>query len=804
MAEKDRIPDEQKLGFHEVCELIAAGCNSERARRSATELRFLTDYETVIKLQEENEECRRLLAEGIQLPACADDELFPLAARLDVEDFVPDASDWPGIIRSLKECAGLLHTLNRHMARFPRLKALCENLHLPPDILFRLEEVFDEDGTVKDQASPELNRLRKKKIDEQSKLRRKLEQALRSAVASGYSPDDAGITIRNGRLVIPVLAEHKRRVKGFVHDESSTGQTVYTEPEEALEANNSIREIQFAENREIQRILLEITQFIRPNRSLFAQAGSLLHRIDLIRAKCLFGMQTECCLPAFHQGQDFSLYAAKHPLLMLSHRKKKLPLVPLRIWLTNEKRVLVISGPNAGGKSVCLKTVGLLQWMWQSGIPVSVGEGSRMGFFRKVMVDIGDQQSLENDLSTYSSHLSNMNRMLQSAGNETLVLLDEFGNGTDPALGGPIAEAVLESLCHKKVWGLVNTHYTNLKNFAGRHPACENAAMKFDPGKMEALYELEIGQPGSSFALEIAEKTGLPKAVLNQARHKIGTKKIRLDQLLSDLEKEKQDAEIKSRELKDREKALRLLETDFREKSSRLDSEKKIILEKAKMESVRLLDEANRRIEETIRGIREAQAEKTATQKLRIGLQAFREEIRPESTHEQEGKSSAAAMNNAEQIAVIGGEIKEGDFVRIRGSESVGKVIRIKGKQVEVELGDILSSIQTSKLEKINRIPATESARSGTKPDLSGKIMSFQHQLDIRGLRADEALRQLESWMDEAILLDQRNLRILHGKGNGILRNLTRNFLRSYPQVNQIRDEHADSGGAGVTLFDLH
>jgi DNA mismatch repair protein MutS2 len=803
MAAENRIPDEQKLGFHEVCELIAASCKSAQARKAASELRFLNDFETVVRLQEENEECRKLLSEGIQIPSCADNDLQEFSFQLEIEDFVPEISIWPSIIRSLSEAGALIQTLQRHKARFVRLYELCESMYLPPELLARLEDVFESDGSIRDHASPELNRLRKKKIDEQSKLRRKLEQALKSAVGSGFSPDDAGITIRNGRLVIPVLAEHKRRVRGFIHDESATGQTVYTEPEEALEANNAIREIQFAENREIQRILLDTSQFMRPQRSVLAQAGKLLYRIDLIRAKCLFGMQIGSCLPAFHREPAFSLSEAKHPLLLLAHRKKKLPLVPLRIWLTYEKRVLIISGPNAGGKSVCLKTVGLLQWMWQAGIPVSVGEGSRMGFFRNIMADIGDQQSLENDLSTYSSHLNNMNRMLQSAGSETLVLLDEFGNGTDPALGGPIAEAILEALCHKKVWGLVNTHYTNLKNFAGKHPACENAAMKFNPEKMEALFELEIGQPGSSFALEIAEKTGLPKAVLNQARNKTGVKKIKLDQLLSDLEREKLASELKTRELRDREKGVRLLENEYREKSNQLNAEKKAIMEKARQEAAHLLEETNRKIEETIRLIREAQAEKTATQKLRLSLQAFREEIQSEEEPTAEEIRSSKKEETAEHVISIPGEISEGDLVRIRGSESAGKVLRIRGKQAEIEMGEIRTSIQTEKLEKINRMPGKETPRSGTRPNLSGKIMAFRNQLDIRGLRADEALRQLEAWMDEAILLDQRHLRILHGKGNGILRNLSRNFLRAYPQVNNIRDEHADSGGAGVTLFDL-
>jgi DNA mismatch repair protein MutS2 len=796
--------DEISLGFDQIRELIAAECIGEPAREEARKLRFLTNYALVIHLQEENEEYRKLIGEGIQIPEQHFINLEPITRHLDVEGFVPDKAAWINLNHALLNADSIARTLKRHMARFPRLYALGQTVEIPSEILYRFSEVFATDGEILDSASPELNRLRKKKIDEQSKLRRKLESALRTAVSSSYSADDAGITIRNGRLVIPVFAEHKRRIRGFVHDESATGQTVYIEPEEALEANNTIRELHFAENREIQRILLELSESVRPHKAKIEQAGNLLTKIDLIRARTRFGMKIGACLPSHHQKPAFLLFEARHPLLLLSHKKKGLPLIPLNIWLTEEKRMLVISGPNAGGKSVCLKTVGLIQLMWQAGIPVSVGEGSKMGFFNRIFADIGDQQSLENDLSTYSSHLSNMRRILASANEQSLVLLDEFGNGTDPALGGPIAEAILEALCHRKSYGLVNTHYSNLKIFAGRNPICENGAMKFNADKMEPLFQLEIGKPGSSFALEIAEKTGLPRPVLNQARNKIGTKKINVDRLLSDLEREKQELDQKLKELRDREKAAKLLQSELEAKNQKLETEKRNILNKARSEAATLFETANRKIEETIRSIRENQAEKNITRNLRLELAELKENLQPEEVEAEKPEVKTAGQKKEEiPTEVLKGEIKPGDFVRIRGSESAGKVISLRGKNVEVEIGEIRSSIKSEKLEKISHLPASPNKKNQQGINLGEKMMEFSTQLDIRGKRADEALREVEFWLDEAMLLGQKDLRILHGKGNGILRMQVRNFLKVFPQISDIRDEHADQGGAGITLFSI-
>ena len=798
---------EQRLGFDQIKTLIATECHGEVGKKLAETLHMLRQYEPVIRHQEQADECRKLIQEGIPLPENNFFDLSPYAEQLAIEGFVLMADQWSNLSRGLKTIEKTIKTLHKTKNQFPRLFELCAKVEIPTEVFYRIETVFDEDGTLRDSASPELNRLRKKKIDEQSKLRRRLENALKSAIAQGFIADDAGITIRNGRMVIPILAEYKRKIKGFVHDESATGQTVYIEPEEALESNNEIKEIQFAENREIHRILNELTQSIRPYRNEISQANQFLGTLDLVRAKARFGIKIKANLPGHHADPDFKLFEARHPLLYLSHVRSHKPVVPLTIWLTSEKRVLVISGPNAGGKSICLKTVGLLQYMWQSGVPVSLGEGSKMGFFDKLMVDIGDQQSIENDLSTYSSHLANMKRMLDEANQKTLILLDEFGTGTDPALGGPIAEAILESLCHKKVFGLVNTHYTNLKNFANRHPLIENAAMKFDGDKMEPLFQLEIGIPGSSYALEIAEKIGLPRAVINQAKNKIGVKKINVDKLISDLEDEKQKWESKNQELGNRDRKTKILLVENEKKHKDLDNQRKKILNDAKLKASKLLEDANRRIEETIRTIKENQAEKTTTREARLNLETLKPALEPELIQPLE-EDQKKTIEPEKIIEVVVGAIEKGDYVRIKGTESIGIYLGMKGKDAEIQIGDLKTNLKITRLEKVSGSGSTEQkpARRTQKQtlDLNQKMLKFTTQIDIRGLRADEAMSLVDNWLDEAMLLGQKELRILHGKGDGILRTQIRNLLRKYKQVEQVRDEHADRGGAGITLFQLN
>lgn len=804
MKENESEILEQKLGFDQVKNWIADACHGEVGQRMALNLKMIRQYGVVVQHQEQVAECQKLFSEGIYFPEAHFFDIWPLAEQLEIEGFVLLADQWAVLSKALKVVEQTLKILKSVKSRFENLFLLAQKVEIPQEIFFHLEQVFNEEGEVKDTASPELNRLRKKKIDEQSRLRRRLEAILKSSIAQGFTPEDASITIRNSRLVIPLLAEYKRRIKGFVHDESATGQTVFLEPEEAIELNNEIREIEFAEKREIHRILTDLTQSIRPHRQALAAANQFLGLVDLVRAKARFGLAIRAEMPGHHAGQDFKWFDARHPLLFLSHQKSKKPVVPLSIWLSDEKRVLVISGPNAGGKSICLKTVGLLQYMWQAGVPVSAGEGSKMGMFDKIMVDIGDQQSIENDLSTYSSHLTNMKRMLTDAHAKTLILIDEFGTGTDPALGGPMAEAILEGLCHKKIFGLVNTHYTNLKNFAHRHPAIENGAMKFDMEKMEPLFQLEIGQPGSSFALEIAEKIGLPKAILNQAKNKIGVKKINVDKLMAELETEKKKWELKNEELSTRDKKTKIIQNEWDKKHRDFENQRKKILNDAKAKATRILEETNRKIEETIRLIREANADKEKTKVLRQELEAVKEKLIPESLD----LSEIQQANKEEKIVieVVEGEILPGDFVRIKGTDSIGQMMGFKGKDAEVAMGEIKTNIKINKLEKITGFEQRQGkgqTRNTQNLDINRKMMNFQSSLDVRGLRTDEAISELESWLDEAILLGQKELKIIHGKGDGILRSQLRNHLKKFKQVARMADEHADRGGQGITLLSL-
>lgn len=797
---------EKSLGFDQIRALIEEACLGEPGRRLAEKIKFNRSFEWVKKNQDLGREMVRLFQEGIPFPERHYFDIQSILEGLDIENYVLIPEQWGILSRSLKTADQLLILARKGKSRFPLLFGMTEKLVLPAEIFFNLDQVFDEDGQIKDTASPELNRLRKQKIDEQARLRRRLENALKNAVGQGFIADDASLTVRNGRMVIPILAEYKRRIKGFIHDESATGQTVFLEPEEALESNNLIREIQFAEQREIQRILAHLTAEIRPYRVELHQIANYMAEMDLLRAKAKFGLKIQAQFPGYQSKSDFRWYEARHPLLLLSHQKSGKPVIPLSIWLTEDKRMLVISGPNAGGKSICLKTVGLLQYMWQAGLPICLGEGSTMGHFQRILVDIGDQQSIENDLSTYSSHLANMKQMLAMADAQSLILIDEFGTGTDPALGGPIAEAILESLCHKKVFGLINTHYSNLKNFASRHALVENASMKFDRENMEPLFQLEIGQPGSSYALEIAEKIGLPKPVLNQAKNKIGTRKLNVDKLIGELENEKSNWEKKNTELKIREKTSKKLLEENERLHTELQNKRKLIVNEARLEARKILEQANQKMEEAIRKIKESHAEKSVVKEARAELIRLKNQQEPEPLEEIffDEKTVEGILPTPQ---VIEGAIEIGDWVRIKGSENMGQVIQWKGKDAEVLIGDLKTNIKKDRLERMNG-PLIKANKQNPRPtsslNLTQKMMAFQSELDLRGMRTDEALSAVDSWLDEAILLGQKELRILHGKGNGILRTQIRQHLKNYKQVARLSDEHADRGGAGITLLSLN
>jgi DNA mismatch repair protein MutS2 len=667
------------------------------------------------------------------------------------------------------------------------------------NLLKSLDRIFDNRGRLKDDASPELQSIRRQIISEQSNLRKRLDSLLKSAKSQGYVSDDVSLTIRNGRMVIPVSAEHKRKIKGFIHDESATGQTVFLEPTEVFDINNEITELGYKERREVVRILTQLTTQLRPSVPQLRRAYAFLGLLDFIRAKAKFAIKTEAINPVFVKEQLINWENTRHPLLLLSFQKQGKTVVPLYIKLDQKQRILIISGPNAGGKSIALKTVGLTQYMYQCGLLVTMAEHSQIGLFKDIFIDIGDEQSLENDLSTYSSHLTNMKHFLKFADKHTLFLIDEFGTGTEPSLGGAIAEAILEKLNESRAFGVINTHYTNLKFFAEHTEGVINGAMRFDVQHLEPLYQLEIGKPGSSFAFEIAYKIGLSHLVINNAKEKVGDKQVNFDKLLRELELEKKKFAVKNQEVAAKDKNLNQTLKEYTELKTHLDTEKKRLMNQAKEEAKRLVREANQKIEQTIREIRENNAGKEETKQLRKELQTFDQSLKAESI----------PIEPLEELQVVGGEIEAGDLVRIKGQNAVGEVLAVRGKDTEIRIGELKSNVKLNRLEKISRKEYRAVVQENINVprmqgiDINEKMANFSYQLDLRGKRGEEALTALDDFIDDALMLGTPEVRIVHGKGDGILRNLVRTHLRKYPQVGTFSDEHADRGGAGVTIVKM-
>jgi DNA mismatch repair protein MutS2 len=793
---------EQKIGFDQIRALIKEECASTLGQAFADKMRFSDNYELIEKLISQTAEFKQILII---------DDSFPSNNYLDVSSHLRNA-ELEGSFLSEEQFYDIKLSLNTILAcvkffaqkeetTYPQLRELSKQVEVDRKLVQLIDFTIDERGKVRDSASSELGRIRKEIIAEQSNLRRKLDQILRFAKSQGYTDDDMMLTVRSGRMVIPVAAEHKRKLKGFIHDESATGQTVFIEPAEVFDLNNSIRELELAEKREVIRILTKLTNDLRPSIPALKKAYTFLGLIDFVRAKAKLALRLGAGKPKGINKQHVEWINARHPLLQLSLEKQGRKVVPLDITLNKDYRILVISGPNAGGKSICLKTVGLLQYMYQCGLLVPMEEHSTIGMFDNIFIDIGDEQSLENDLSTYSSHLSNMRHFLKFADKKTLLLIDEFGTGTEPQFGGAIAESILEQLNNEKAFGVITTHYTNLKFYADRTQGIVNGAMRFDVEKLEPLYRLEIGTPGSSFALEIATKIGLPKQVISASQDRLGNKQVQFDKLLRELQIEKEVYAKRNLDLSTRERILKKSVTEYNELKTYLDNQKKTVLNEAKIQAKKILQDANQKIENTIREIKEKGAEREATREARRSLDELKMQLAPESL-------VVAARPAFEEEEVVGGAIEEGSFVRIKDNGAIAEVISIKVKDVEVRIGALKSTVKLNRLEKISRreykaaVPEDEKPRS-KGVDINEKMMSFSYNLDLRGKRGDEALTEVDNFLDNALLLGTQELRIVHGKGDGILRNLIRNHLKSYKQVASMHDEHADRGGAGVTIVTL-
>lgn len=789
---------EEKIGFDKIRELLMAKCLSPLGQEYVEKMQFSADRDNIEKWIRQSMELSMAIESGEPIPTNNYFDARPYLKKARVAGAFLTEEEFHKLKLSYATIVDSVKFLNQRKAVYPFLSGLTENIAVNKRLIEAIGKIIDDSGVIKDNASPELIRIRSAIQQKQTQLRKSLNTALRRSIEQGLAPEDATLTVRNGRMVIPIGAAYKRSIKGFIHDESSTGQTVYIEPEEALENNNAIRNLQHEEKREIVKLLISLTDLIRPEIDDIFRAYQLLGILDFVMAKAKLAIDLGCEIPEFVNRPHIDWIDARHPLLFLSHRRLGKAVVPLNVTLHEDQKILIVSGPNAGGKSVCLKTIALLQYMFQCGIAPPAREGSAFGLFQRLFIDIGDEQSIENDLSTYSSHLKNMKHFVNFSNQETLFLIDEFGAGTDPQIGGAIAEAVLEQLYKNKSFGVVTTHYSNLKKFADSQPGIVNGAMRFDIEALEPLYELQVGKPGSSFAIEIARKIGLPRQVLNGAKERIGVEQIKLETLLAQLENDKKNYEEKLNAVKIEERRLAQVVEEYEGLRKLVENNKKTIIEEARREAQQILQNTNQVVEKTIRQIKENKAEKEATKKAREDLEKYKASIKPAKP-----KRSSIAYQ------VESGEIGVKDWVRIKGQNAVGQVVQLHDKSAEIAIGNLKSTVKINRLEKISRKEA-EKSTGKTSPapvrglDMRAKIADFSPNLDLRGARAEEALGKIDAFIDDALLLGQKELRIIHGKGNGVLRQVVREQLRKYPIIKDARDEHIERGGAGVTLVKLN
>jgi len=790
---------ENKLGFDKILELIKQECQGPIGIQFADSLKFSSDFQYISKLHSQTNEFLTILSGGDNYPSASYKDMNYALKRAEIIGSFLTEQDFHELAKGLILLKGCLEFFVKRQEDYPELYALGKGLLVPEDFLKELARCIDDVGQMKSSATPTLSKIRSSISSTQVRVRKVLDSVMRESRAKGYVPDDATYTIRSGRMVIPVLSEHKRHLKGFIHDESATGQTVYMEPTAVLELNNELRDLELQEKKEIIRILISLTDKLRPYTPELQKAYKTLGLFDFIRAKAKLGIKINGICPEIEKRPFISWKSAIHPLLYLAHKSMGKSIVAQDIELDSHNRILLISGPNAGGKSVTLKTAGLLQYMIQCGIPVPLSDESMAGVFQQIFLDIGDEQSIENDLSTYSSHLTSMKKFIESANKRTLILIDEFGTGTEPEFGGAIAEAILEELNNRKSYGVITTHYANLKDLAEKTPGIRNAAMQFDLENLEPFYKLQIGKPGSSFALEIAGKIGLNPEVIANARKKIGKERVTYDKVLIRLEKEKGAVERLKNQLAATEKRLATNSEEYESLKSYLEIEKKNIISKAKEEAAILLKNANQKIEATIRKIKEVKGEKEATKEIRTELKVFEETIKP-----REKKPKIA-----KKPQVFTGPIEAGDMVEIADSGAIAQVIAVKGNNVEVMIGHLKSNVKLIRLKKVGAVSKNTKAEVKSGSSKSGinyaaEMAEFSAQLDLRGKRGEEALPDLDRFMDRALLLNQNEVRILHGKGDGILRQLVRNQLKGLKYVKSMRDEHADFGGAGVTIVSLN
>lgn len=841
---------EKKIGFDEIRELLKSHCQSDLGKERVDAVRMMTDADSIRQAQNETQELQEILQTLTEVPEMNFYDMRATIQRIRIDGANLEEEDLAQLKKSLDTLHAWLHILREEedeQQLHPALYKMSLGVFTFIAVAQVIDKTIDKYGKIKDDASPELLRIRHELRQSEGSVNRTLHSILKTVKDEGLVAQDVTPTFREGRLVIPVSPTLKRRLGGIVHDESATGKTVFVEPAQVVEANNRIRELESEQRREIIKILKHITMLVRPNCKELIRAFGFLADLEFVRAKTGFADQIGGICPGAgtHPMIDWTL--AEHPLLRLSLQKQDKKVVPLDIKLDRRQRILIISGPNAGGKSVCLKTVGLLQYMFQCGLPVSLGENSRMGIFDKLAIDIGDEQSIDNDLSTYSSHLLNMKNMMKMADSNTLLLIDEFGGGTEPTIGGAIAEAILRRFTDKGVFGIITTHYQNLKHFAEDHDGVINGAMLYDRQQMQALFQLQIGNPGSSFAIEIARKIGIPEDVIKDATEIVGQDYVNADKYLLDIVRDKRYWEGKRQNIHQQEKQMEQTILRYEQEMKDIKAKRKEIIQGARDQAEEIINNSNAVVENTIREIKEAQADKQKTREIRSELNDFREQLQQQKQSEQdelierkirqiqerdkrkeqrrqdkEAEKQRQQQTNkpalADLLNVLSASPKSnapfaiGEPVKIIGTTAIGTVEKIlqDGKKVTVQFGMVRSTLDASKLVAAKPEPKKQAAfqvatyvSRETQDRIRETNLHFNPEIDIRGMRGDEALDTITHYIDDATLVGAARVRILHGTGNGILRQLIRQYLATLPQIKSAHDEDVRFGGAGITIAEF-
>ncbi len=779
----------QKLGFEDIKSLIKGFCISEMGKGMVDKIQFMSNYEQVNKFLRQTAEFKNILQNDQPLPIQSFFDIKKLAEKAKIEGTFLSEEEVFQIQSSLQTVFAVIRYFEERNGLYLNLEALFEHLPIEKNILRYIEAVLDVKGKIKPNASRLLAEIISAIAKAEQEARKKIDQIYKNAQQNNWVADGS-LTVRDGRVCIPILAENKRKIKGFVHDESSSGQTVFLEPEEVFSLNNRIRDLEFDKRREIIRILTELTSQLRPYVPILLSYHGFLTKLDYVRAKALFAIQIDAEMPVLLKEARLKLINAKHPLLILNHKESGKPVVPLNMHLDESVRILLVSGPNAGGKSVAMKTVGLLQIMVQAGLLIPASSASEVGIFKQLFADIGDDQSIESDLSTYSAHLSKMKYFTEHATAKTLILIDEFGTGTDPLFGGPIAEAVLEQINQKKSFGIITTHYSNLKLYANSAPGLENGSMIFDNVHLQPMYMLEMGKPGSSYAFEIAQKIGLSAHLIDLAKSKISVQQRKVDTLLVDLERDKKEVLDRKIELDKQQRKYQSLLADNEKLKVYYEENKRNLIREAKQEAQQIIKSANRLVENTISEIKEAKADKAKTQELRARLQneLKKNEIKP-----------MTPVNPKMEVE----EIEVGNWVKMIDSDNLAQVLEISKDNLIVAFGELRSVVKRKRVEKVTdkQVPK-EVKRFGTSI-YTDSAASFYPEIDLRGKRGEDAVAELERYFDRAVMFGFSEFKVIHGKGDGILRKLIRNYLKKYSQVDKLEDEHADRGGDGITYVHL-